>query len=295
MNADLLDLLGAVGPLGGSAAAPTTVEPLPGGCVADVWLVTRADGSRLVAKTVTGADDDVLQVEAEGLGVLRETGGLRTPHVFRVTRRILILEALPALAATEENWAAFARSLAAMHAGTGHDLSGWPRDGYLGRLRQVNTWTRNGHEFFAQHRLLRYLNEPTVDQALDIEGRRALERLCARLPEIVPAMPAVLIHGDLWSGNLLSTDSGAIAVIDPAVCYAWAEIDLSMLWCNPRPARSRRFFDVYQELNPSPPGWVDRMPILNLRELLSTVAHFGAEATAASTAIRQILAPFRRS
>ena len=42
----------------------------------------------------------------------------------------------------------------------------------------------------------------------------ALERLCDRLPQLIPAMPAVLTHGDLWAGNLLSRD-GRITVIDP--------------------------------------------------------------------------------
>jgi fructosamine-3-kinase len=40
------------------------------------------------------------------------------------------------------------------------DRLGWPADGWLGRLRQVNTWNADGHEFFAEHRLLRYLTEP---------------------------------------------------------------------------------------------------------------------------------------
>jgi len=44
---------------------------------------------------------------------------------------------------------------------------------------------------------------------------------------------------------------------------------------------------------PIPPGWLDRMPILNLRELLSTVAHFGTEAVSTIQQIRQVLAPFR--
>jgi len=35
------------------------------------------------------------------------------------------------------------------------------------------------------------------------------------------------------------------------------------------------------------------MPILNLRELLSKVAHFGTEAVSTIQQIRQVLAPFR--
>jgi fructosamine-3-kinase len=55
-----------------------------------------------------------------------------------VTPRLLLLEALSKCAGTVDGWETFARSLAAMHRGTRHDRFGWPRDGYLGRLRQVN-------------------------------------------------------------------------------------------------------------------------------------------------------------
>jgi fructosamine-3-kinase len=275
----------------GRADQIASVQRLRGGAIADVWLISYADGRPIVGKTVAGAPADLFAVETEGLAVLRATGQLHTPEVLAVTRQLILLEALAARQDTPEAWERFARDLAAVHRGTVHNQFGWPRDGYLGRLRQVNTWTGSGHEFFAEHRLLRYLREPAAWQVLEPGDRRALERLCDRLPQLVPAMPAVLTHGDLWAANLLSRD-GRITVIDPAVSYAWAETDLSMLWSNPRPPESGRFFAVYQELNPSPPGWIDRMPILNLRELLSTVAHFGTGAASAVRQIRDVLAPF---
>jgi fructosamine-3-kinase len=267
-----------------------SIRRLSGGQISDPWLVGYADGTRVVGKTAVGAPADLFRCEAAGLAVLRADGHVPTPQVRAVTGRLLVLEALEARDDSQGSWEVFAGDLAGLHRGTASDRFGWPADGYLGRLPQANGWRDSGHEFFAEHRLLRYLREPPVRQALTGADRRALERLCDRLADVVPVMPAVLTHGDLWCGNLLSRADGRITVIDPAVCYTWAEVDLSMLWCCPRPAAADRFFEIYQELNPSPPGWAGRMPLLHLRELLSTVAHTGD--SAATGRIRDILAPF---
>jgi fructosamine-3-kinase len=268
-----------------------SIRRLSGGYVADVWLVTYADSTQVVGKTLTGAPADLFRAEAEGLAALHATGHLYTPEVLAVTDRLLLLEALAARDDSESSWEAFAHDLAVLHRGTAHEVFGWARDGYLGRVPQHNPWTASGHDFFVQHRLLRYLDEPLVQQELTRADRRALERFCDRIREIVPVMPAVLTHGDLWPGNLLSRDDGRITVIDPAVSYTWAEVDLSMLWGCQRPPPSQRFFSLYQELNPSPPGWTKRMPLLHLRELLSTIAHMG-DADGAAQRLRGILTPF---
>lgn len=275
----------------GLEARVTSIRRLSGGYVADAWLVNYADGTRVAAKTLAGAPAHWFRAEAEGLAALRATGHLSTPDVLTVTDRLLVLEALAARDDSQRSWDAFAHDLAALHRSTVHDGFGWDRDGYLGRVVQHNTWTASGHEFYAHHRLLRYLDEPLVGQVLTRADRRALERFCDRLTEIIPVMPAVLTHGDLWSGNLLSRDGGRIAVIDPAVSYTWAEVDLSMLWGCQRPPASQRFFGLYQELNPSPPGWAERLPLLHLRELLSSIAHMG-DSEGDAQRLRRTLTPF---
>ena len=131
----------------------------------------------------------------------------------------------------------------------------------------------DGHHFFANHRILRYLREPKVLQALEPKDIARLERLCGRLSELVPAAPAVLTHGDLWKSNIISTTTGEPVFIDPAVSWTWAEVDLSMAYCTGGVPDA--FFAAYHELRPPEPGWRDRFQLLNLRELLSVLAHFG--------------------
>jgi fructosamine-3-kinase len=270
-----------------------SIRGLSGGYAASAWLVTFSDGSSMAAKTMPGAPADLFRIEAEGLAVLAATRHLPTPGVIAATDRLLAMEPLAPRDDSEQAWERLARDLAAVHRATVHDRFGWPSDGYLGRVAQRNPWTGGGHEFFARHRLLRYLEEPAVQRELTPADRLALEHFCDRLPEIIPPMPPVLTHGDLWAGNLLSTNSGRLAMIDPAVSYTWAEVDLSMLWCCQRPPASRRFFDAYQEINPSPAGWAERMPLLHLRELLSSIAHTDNPGSHAAR-LRSALAPFYR-
>jgi len=65
---------------------------LAGGVIAEAWLVTYADGTRMAGKTQPGAPAEVS--DPEGLDMLRVTGHLQTPQVLAVTRRLLLLEAL---------------------------------------------------------------------------------------------------------------------------------------------------------------------------------------------------------
>jgi hypothetical protein len=88
-DAFLLEELRALGRADGVAA----LSRLSGGTLADVWLITYADGTQVIGKTVTGAPPDLFEAEADGLAALRGTGHLATPQVLAVTGRLLLLEA----------------------------------------------------------------------------------------------------------------------------------------------------------------------------------------------------------
>jgi fructosamine-3-kinase len=270
------------------------VQKAVGGAVAIAGLVTLQDGGELFAKTLLGPDQDIFLVESAGLSELRSLGRANTPEVLCASPRLLVLEKMQPRPDSEHFWEQLAHMLAALHMSTVSDRFGWHRDGWLGRLRQDNTWETDGHAFFGERRILRWLQEPLVEAAFDREDRQALERLCAALPELVPLQPPCLTHGDLWQENIVATSDGAPVLIDPAVSYNWPEVDLSMLWCSPRVDAAERFFAVYREIAPLQDGWEERMPLLHLRELLSVIAH-DDDHWGAAEAVRKVIAPFRRS
>lgn len=133
-----------------------------------------------------------------------------------------------------------------------------------------------------------------MEAEFDRDERRAVERLCAVLPELIPPHPASLTHGDLWIGNILANGSGEPALIDPAVSCGWPEIDLAMLWVQRRPPGADQFFAVYEELAHPFGGWQDQAQLLRIWDLFSTVAH-GSDTWGAAEIVRKLIAPFRRS
>jgi fructosamine-3-kinase len=247
----------------------TEVVALTGGYHHAVWLATQPDGRQVVVKTTEGAPPGMFAAEAEGLTVLRESGAVSAPRVLDVADAHLVLERLDPLPEGDEDyWERAGHALAALH-GVRHDRFGWHADNWLGPTRQYNEWNADGYEFFAERRILRYLAEPRVAEALDAADRRGVERVCARLGELVPPDRPALTHGDLWVGNMLS-DAGAPAFIDPAVSYNWPAVDVSMmLFTRPVPAR---FFDAYHEVLPPHQGWREHARVLHLREHLCVLA-----------------------
>jgi fructosamine-3-kinase len=273
---------------------PVEASFLPGGSIAVLVLVTSDDGQHWAVKQVPGSHPSMLLDEAEGLQALRASSTVAVPLVHYVGRGSLVMEALgPAREANSAFWERLGEDIAALQASTRAERHGWSHDNWLGGLPQRNTWDADGHRFFAEHRVLRFLEEPKVRQTLSAADLSAVERFCQRLPDLIPPMVPVLLHGDLWSDNVLAGPAGRPTLIDPAVWYGWPEVDISTMWLLPRPAASDRFFSAWAAIARPEPGWTDRAPLLHVREMLSVLAQFG-DLNGTANRLRAVLMPFRR-
>lgn len=178
---------------------------------------------------------------------------------------------------------AFGAGLARTHdAGApayGAGPEGWEGDGFFGPLSEplplpLGSWTRWG-EFYAVARL-----QPMVRLARDREvyggdDTHVFDRLCARLADgafDTEERPARL-HGDLWSGNVLWTPSGAV-LIDPAAHGGHRETDLALLALFGAPQLDA-VLDGYAEVHPLADGWQDRVGVHQLHCLLVHAVLFG--------------------
>ena len=101
-----------------------------------------------------------------------------------------------------------------------------------------------------------------------------LEGLYARLDELLPERPeASVLHGDLWSGNVLVTEAGAAALVDPAAYYGHREADLALTELFG--GFDARFYAAYREAWPLEPGYAARREVYNLYHLINHLNHFG--------------------
>ena len=266
------------------------VRPLRGGEVSAVACLQTARGGSFVLKTSHQLPPDMYACEAEALAAIRVPGGPMVPAVFHVSERCLLLEYIASAPRASGYWRDFGRGMAVLHS-CRHAQYGFPRDNYAGRVKVDNTFTDDGYGFYARTRILHFLALPLCGQTLTQEERRGIERLAARLPELIPPQPPSLLHGDLWENNILVTADGGPALIDPHAFYGWAEADIAMLATKERHLVPDAFFQGYDEVRPLQPGWGGRMEIYALREHLINIAHFGMQ-TPSVAIVRALLAKY---
>lgn len=250
------------------------IEPLGGGCVSDVYLIQTADRKKFVAK----ADDSAtasLPVEAFMLAYLAENTRLPVPEVFFSSEELLVMAYVPGDSHFDVQAECHAAELLAeLHSQTA-PAYGFSRATVIGGLPQPNPISGSWLEFFRDHRLLYMANEGYQTGRLPGSILQRIEKLCFYLSDWLdePVKPS-LIHGDVWTTNLLAHDGRITAFLDPAIYFADPEIELAFTTLFH--TFGRGFFERYHEIRPIAPGFFEgRCDLYNLYPLLVHVRLFG--------------------
>jgi protein-ribulosamine 3-kinase len=220
---------------------------------------------------------DAFSCEASGLELLRKTHEISIPEVIgfgqKYRKPYLILEYIYSSRRKPNYWEHFGQSLARLHTHTNHSY-GLSHDNYIGSLQQINTPSENWIEFFVEKRLKIQAGLALYNGELPKVLYNKLESLYRKLPDILPATAPSLLHGDLWSGNVMVGPSGQVMLIDPAVYYGNREVELA--FTKLFGGFPDNFYESYTETSPMEPGFSDRVAIYNLYPLLVHVNLFGS-------------------
>lgn len=251
------------------------ISPLQGGDINDTFLIQTAGRQYVLKRNKRTRFPQMFEKEAKGLNKL-SLNGLITPKVINVFEddedQFLILAHIKSEGPQHQFWKNFGQALGNLHLNS-QEYFGLEYPNYIGSLVQLNDKKNEWETFFAENRI-----QPLVKKAFDRQllGKKHLlwfDGFSKALPNLVPKEKPALIHGDLWSGNLMCGMGQTPVFIDPAIYYGHREMDIAMT--KMFGGFDKAFIDYYNEIFPMEKGWENRISLHNLYPNLVHLILFG--------------------
>ncbi len=248
---------------------------LHGGCIGEVYRLTLENDKSVVVKVDQGRNPK-LDIEGYMLQYLKDHSKLPVPDIIHNSPSLLImsfLEGKSQFPINAEKHAA--KLLAELHQIKGQAF-GLEKPTLIGGLHQPNSWNNSWISFFTEQRLLYMAQEAVRERRMPKSLYSRIETFTNNIEDFIqePSFP-VLLHGDVWTTNVLAMNNKITGFLDPAIYYGHPEIELAFITLFS--TFGQAFFEQYEELNPIEPGFFDvRRNIYNLYPLLVHVRLFGS-------------------
>jgi fructosamine-3-kinase len=247
-----------------------------GGCINNAMQLSTSIGDFFV-KWQKGIPNDMFQKEAEGLQLLAKADAIKIPEVIAFGKidgkQYLLLENIESAPASATYWKDFGEALAAIHSQNSAGSYGLGHDNYIGKLPQPNKQRNSWIDFFVENRLEYQLQLAFQNGLVPVDFTNRYRNLYNLLPDLLPADQPALLHGDLWSGNVMVGNDGKVCLIDPAVYYGHREIELA--FTKLFGGFGYDFYAAYNSTYPLEAGFEERVDIYNIYPLMVHVNLFG--------------------
>ena len=272
-------LAGALVDLFGTSVKIAQTDRLSGGDINKAYGLTLTTGQHIFMKANAKDNADFFTAEAAGLQAIADTHAIGTPRILccgtddgeDVGYSFLLLEYIQSAGRRKDYWEVFAQELACMHKATLRQY-GFSQNNFIGARPQNNTWSDSWITFFRDQRLAPQFRD--ADSYFSNGDRTKITKLLDNLERFLvePEYPS-LLHGDLWSGNVMCGPDGKAMLIDPACYIGHREADLAMtqLFGGFPPS----FYEEYKKAAPLQPGYEERRDLYNLYQLLNHLNLFG--------------------
>jgi len=215
--------------------------------------------------------------EAEGLIALRNSGA-NAPECYGIYEKekivILFMEFITSGFPRSKD--DLVENLSILYR-TEHKHWGWQSDNFIGTLKQPNRIHSCFAEYFWTDRIEAQAKSALNSKLISRDLLRKLERVVAKrsdtwqLDRVGPRM----IHGDLWGGNVLYSQSGKSYLIDPSISYGHPEQDLAMLELFGSPFSESDIRTIGRAFGYEA-GFAERLPFWQIYPLLVHVNIFGS-------------------
>jgi fructosamine-3-kinase len=219
----------------------------------------------------------MFEKEALGLQLLHKAGKVPVPEVFGFgkigSKHYILMEHLESAIHQKNYWSGLGGALANQHQGITNAKYGLDHDNYIGKLPQANEWSDDWIDFFINSRLEPQLKLAIQNGEVGSKFAERYRRFYSKLKDLLPDEPPSLLHGDLWSGNVMTGPDGRAWIIDPAVYYGHREIELS--FTKMFGGFGNDFYDAYDEAWPLQPDFDKRVEIYNIYPSMVHVNLFG--------------------
>lgn len=217
----------------GKEAAFANSKAATGGCINDSRIVTLKDGRQFFVKTnpESRTRPGLFETEYDALLLLSAPGVIHVPKPIACSNDFIVIETFIRGAPAVDWQEQMGRSLAELHSTTKTDRFGFTTNNYLGMSKQINNWQDNWLSFWREQRLGLQLKRLAMITDKSDPILKKGEALMARLDLILGDIeePAVLLHGDLWSGNAAANEQGQPVIFDPASYYGHREAEIGMM------------------------------------------------------------------